>query len=270
MFHDAAEAVLSLAVSRLCSGVDPAKLTFADYFRRLEEASCSLPFKAEMLRLNSVRVDVKHQTIVQSPETIAEMRSVTTAFLAEAGILLFGRSITEVSELQLVEDAETRVELEGAERELSRGGHKDAIAHAAVAFHRLMYRHELRWADAWGRSPFRSHHHGFSFVQRQQLGPLTAYFGDVMREVEDVRAMIRNIAFKLDFARYVKFASLAPHVFHTASDAYLPEWVGDPGVPEERTEAHARFCIDFVVDTALEFQRVTAEPLRGNPPPTLW
>lgn len=270
LFHDAAETILSLAVGRLCSKVDATNLTFAGYFEKLEGVSCTLPHKSEMLRLNKVRVNVKHQAVIQSSETVEEMRAVTTMFLSDAGLVLFGCSVLAVSELQLIGDAEARVELEEAESDVSRGDFKQAIAHAAVAFHGLMDRHEIRWADAWGKSPFRSRERGLAFAQERELGPLAGYFRNIKRETDEIRAMVRDLAFRVDYARYVKFMSIAPHVHALADGTYRPAWVGDPRVPDERTEEHARFCIDFVIDTALEFQRVTAEPLRGNPPPTLW
>jgi len=186
-----------------------------------------------MLRLNKIRVNVKHQAVRQSPETIAEMRAVTTMFLSDAGVVLFGSSVMAMSELQLLDDAETRARLEDAEKDVSRCDFKGAISHAAVAFRGLMDRHELRWADAWGGSPFRSRQSSLSLPQRQKLGQLADYFDHVTRETEDIRAMVRTLAFRVDYARYVRFASIAPHVHAMADDSYLSEWVNDPGVPDE-------------------------------------
>ena len=133
--QDAVEIALLVLAESLAVSI-PSRTDFDRYFTLINEkiAPQALPLHAQMMRLNRIRVQAKHAGIFPQHTEVANLVPVVRAFLDEICAVHLGVNFATLDLSTLIENAEQRVLVEEAERELAGGNHLALIA-ARKAFY---------------------------------------------------------------------------------------------------------------------------------------
>lgn len=261
LFHDAIELFLQFASEYL--GVSKQQISFMEYWDLLsqEPLNVELTQKESMRRLNKARVALKHHGTLPSKLDIEAFRASATNFFEENVPSVFNVGFSDISLIDLVRCTDTKNNLAKAERLLKENRIEDALDKVALAFAQLVDDYEDRKKGRYGRSPFffgesLTFLDSYHVVGRDSSGLLRrlADFVDKVKEsVEAVRDAVKILSLAIDYRRYVRFRLLTPDVAMIIGGGYhiLRGPRGSKGIP---TAEEVRFCIDFVIDSAIVLQ----------------
>lgn len=262
-FHDAVELFLQHSAEYLNAGkAGKSYVRFMEYWEIISNAlpdDQELGQKPAMRRLNDARVSLKHQGTRPDTADIASFNVAVTDFFEENVPKVFGIEYSEISLISLVQYEETRNRLTQARQYLSEGERKEAIKELALAYDNLFFEYDQRMEDEFGYRPF-------SIGQKTRFGPSKTDMREYGRDMEQFYEMvtdsldgiedaIRVVSLGIDYRRYSKFDALTPRVIRTIGGG-----VEAPDPPDEKefTDDEVEFCIDFVVESAIELQKMDA------------
>lgn len=247
--HDAVELFLVAASDQRNVPVSD-KARFEDYWAPLAGAVGvqRLPAHTAMRRLNTARVAIKHKGVLPARAEIAAFQTTVASFFEDATPLLFERDFRAISLVEFVEPEAARRKLGEAEAAMAQSDRGTALTHIAAAFEMLL-QHYREGAPGRSRRPFRfgndlrpslilSHVDKVDPALRRVIDD----YGSALQSMQDA---LRIIAIGLDFRKYVHFTSLVPSV-HVSGERVI---AGSP--LQDATEEEARFCFDYVVDSAI-------------------
>lgn len=252
--HDSVELFLQLASEHLNTGAG--QPSFMDYWDILNRklGPDELEQKESMRRLNKARVALKHYGTFPSDLDIESFRASTTSFFQDNTRRVFGIDLDEVSLIEFVNPESARARLHEAQESIRRGDTLDALDKIAVAFTEIISDYEDRKRDRFEDSPFyfgrdltflSSFHMGLRPVDEK----LADFVDRVKESLEAMQDTIKVLALGMDYRKYSKFKRLTPNVTR------IPR--GDLDLHRRFDEEHApsvddaRFCVDFVVESAL-------------------
>lgn len=252
--HDSVELFLQLASEHLNTGAS--QPSFMDYWDILNRklGPDELEQKESMRRLNKARVALKHYGTFPSDLDIESFRASTTSFFQDNTRRVFGIDLDEVSLIEFVNPESARARLHEAQESIRRGDTLDALDKIAVAFTEIISDYEDRKRDRFEDSPFyfgrdltflSSFHMGLRPVDEK----LADFVDRVKESLEAMQDAIKVLALGMDYRKYSKFKRLTPNVTR------IPR--GDLDLHRRFDEEHApsvddaRFCVDFVVESAL-------------------
>jgi len=254
MLHDTIELFLQLASEQL--NVEKQNQGFMEYWELLEsKLGRELTERESLKRLNKARVDFKHYGILPSKLEIEGFRASTTNFLEVNSPMIFGVEFNSISMTSLVQCAEARGNLETALKLIEQEKCEEAIDKIAVAFAQLIYDYEKRQTTG-------SFFFGESFLCLGSSsiairGSTLADFVDTVEDsLEALQRAVKVLSLGLDYRRYDKFTQLTPSVKKIpGGDYYIPS------IKRERapTAYECRFCLDFVVESAIRLQEFDFE-----------
>jgi hypothetical protein len=256
MFHDAAELFLQLASEYLDADTGKGRSpTFMEYWKTLET---KLPQGKQvsqlesMKRLNNARVAFKHHGTLPSKLDIEAFRATTTAFFEDNTPLIFGESFSIISLCDVVRPDAARNRLKIAETALEKKNLNEALSNAAIAFREMLEDYENRKRDRFGNS---------QFFFGQDLGYRVRSDGDdegmrrfaeaARQSIEEMQEAIKLLAIGIDYRQYSRFCLHIPQVNRTAAGDYKVGQRHSAHNSIRTTEEDARFCIDFVIYSAL-------------------
>ncbi|MCX5996821.1 MAG: hypothetical protein NTV42_04215, partial [Chloroflexi bacterium] len=155
-FHDAIELFLQLSCEHLDISMSKSKIGFLEYWELIapKVSTGELTQKESMKRLNSARVEFKHNGTLPSKLAIEGFRVNATTFIEENTLAVFGIELSSVSLLDLVQCDEARTSLRESEELIKQNKIEDALDKAALAFQQLISDYEKRKTSKFGRSPF--------------------------------------------------------------------------------------------------------------------
>jgi hypothetical protein len=107
LYHEALEATLITCAGHLNAKIE-GKSEIAPYLDRIDEklVGQKLPFRIKILQFNKARVSAKHYLILPDESFLKSIETVVPEFIETAIRLTFGKELSEISLIDLVEDQE--------------------------------------------------------------------------------------------------------------------------------------------------------------------
>ena len=199
---------------------------------------CVSAHSAALRRLNKARVAFKHQGLsVSTPTEVQGFVANVEDFLTEVSCKLFDVDFASLSLIDAIGHMRTQNWLHKAESALESQSHSDAIAHASRAL-------DIYLAHSESQNPALLGELVEPYFDTGESGGLVDW---IVEYIEPIRIRLDLFARGIDVAAYDRFRVLAP-LYHLN----IPRASGNSTAPvAEPTWDDARFCIDFVVDSAL-------------------
>jgi hypothetical protein len=278
LLHDAVEAFLLLAAEHLGAA---APREFGQYWDVLSPAKLTngvnLAVKQGMLRLNKVRVNLKHHGVQPGKAAIDQNVADAATFFAANTRLVFDIDYDQVSMADVIEQEKVRELVRKAEAAKADGDHISAIVALSDACELLL---RPRRSESWQPSPLRFGDNirwwgdGLDKVKKA-LRPsgngrgidihandrrfLAEHIGAVTETVIALQAAARVTTLGIDYAAYLRFVRLTPAHVDTVNG--VRQYRAPKGyVP---TEHDVEFCYQFVVSVSL---RLTEAHAHLTPP----
>ena len=253
-FHDVVELYLQLVAEYVQVKKRLSDVHFMEYWELINPElkklnKPELSQKISMERLNKARVDFKHYGNAPSKTAITNDFGLNTKnFLEESTAKIFGFNFSEVSLVELVNCENVKKDLIKAEELLKTNNLNEALNTVAIAFVKLIDDYEGRKTDKWGYSPF-------------SLGTAISNFDfdlgesgrSIKESIDALKEAIKIIGFGIDFKRYGMFKYLTPHVYQYVGGRYEVSSINEDA-SKTMTADKIRFCIDFVIESALTLQ----------------
>ncbi|WP_135852650.1 hypothetical protein [Halorussus salinus] len=260
-FHDAVELFLQHAAEYLNSHrAGKSHVNFMEYWEIIGNElpdEQELGQKPAMRRLNDSRVNLKHQGTRPNSADIQSFSVAVRDFFEENTPKVFGIEYTDISMVSLVEYDSTRETLQQAKEYLADGQRKEAIKELAIAYDNLFFEYNQRMQEEFGYQPFSIDDSvGISPSSRdmREFGrDMEKFVERVNSSIDAIEDAIQVLSLGIDYRRYSKFDSLTPRVLRSIGGG-----VDVPDLPDEVeiTEDDVEFCLDFVIETAIELQKM--------------
>ena len=264
-FHDSIELFLELASEHLDigkSGVD-----FMEYWKLLKQKlkGDGLTQKESIRQLNTARVGLKHSGIFPSKLAIEGFRASVTNFFEENTPTVFDVKFADISLIELVRCQAAKDSLKEAEENLKGKRIEDSLDNAALAFAQLVDDYESRKTDEFGRSPFFFGESMFPLDGSFIAGDFGGFIEKVKESLTVLRDAVKILSLGLDYRRYARFRLLTPIVLRVIGGKYVIQRIqrGSRGNP---TTEDVRFCVDFVIESAIILQEFDFEVEHGKHP----
>ncbi len=247
LFQDAAELVLWTVASSIEVNIGE-KDGFTKMWEKVNnnnKPELFLPLKEKMLELNKARVGFKHYGILPDSSHSFRYYGYVTEFINNTVRNFFNLEFDAISLVDTVRNEEIRKYLKEAEELLGEKDLKKSLVSCEIAYQKI-----------------------FKYVERiiPEISSKIEGFGERLHPVyerDDLRTewhglieFLNNIRINIlinllgikssDFLRYKK---LAPGVFIAMSGKVSSTFSG-----MEASENDVRFCIDFIINTAIEAQ----------------
>ncbi len=261
-FHDAVELFLQHAAEYLnANRAGKSHVNFMEYWEIIGNElpdEQELGQKPAMRRLNDSRVNLKHQGTRPNSADIQSFSVAVRDFFEENTPKVFGVKYSDISLVNLVEYDSIREKMQEAEEYLQQGQRKEAIKNLALAYHTLFFEYNQRMREEFGYKPFSIDDSiGASAstmdIRRQFGRDMERFVERVNSTIDAIEDAIQVLSLGIDYRRYSKFDSITPSVLRTfGGGAEVPD------LPDEKeiTEEDVEFCLDFVIEVALELQKM--------------
>jgi hypothetical protein len=278
LLHDAVEAFLLLAAEHLGAA---APREFGQYWDALSPdklvGGVELAVKQGMVRLNKVRVNLKHHGVQPGQAAIDQnLADAATFFAANTG-LVFGIDYDQMSMADLIEQNKVRELVHKAEAASAGGDRIGAMVALSDAWELLLLPGRsgsrkkpspLRFGDInwWGHELDRvkkalrpvGNDHGIDIhVHDRQF--LAEHIGAVTETVVALQTAARVTTLGIDYAAYLRFVELTPG--HDDRVNGTRQYRAPKGYAP--TGQHVEFCCQFVVTASL---RLTQAHVHLTPP----
>src|ERR1700745_1168632 len=263
LLHDAVEAFLLLAAEHLGAA---APREFVQYWDVLSPAKLTsgvnLAVKQGMVRLNKVRVNLKHHGVQPGRAAIDQGLADAATFFAANTRLVVDIDYDQVSMADVIEQDQVRELVRRAEAAKANGDHISAMIALSDACELLLL---PRRSDSWRPSPLRfgddirwwrldrahnalrrsGNDRGIDIhVNDRQF--LAEHIGTITKIVEALQAEARVTTLGLDYAAYLRFVSLTP------ANSDTMDGVRQYRAPKGYTPTghDVEFCYQFVVSAS--------------------
>jgi hypothetical protein len=253
-FQDAAEGMLSLVAEKLGAELRPLP-PFDAYWEPIAAKMGRelLSHKVGMTRLNRARVELKHHGVRPDNSELEGFRSAVTNFLSDAAESAFGVDFMRTTLVDLLPEGSIRELLLDAQAALIESRRGEVLASTAKAFEQLMF--DTTPVGRYGR-----HTTIGGPVPHLALGrtgqadrTLTAAWDKLTQHVERIGEATDVTSRGLNFAEYLRFRALTPHVFRELGGGQ--RLISSADTPEG-SEDDVDFCFDFVLDSATKLLRL--------------
>lgn len=261
-FHDAVELFLQHAAEYLnANRAGSSQVRFMEYWEIISNElpdDQELGQKTAMRRLNSARVSLKHQGTRPDTADIESFSVAVKDFFDENVPKVFGIGHSDISLINLVGYDSIREKLKQSQEHLINGERKEAIKKLALAYDNLFFEYNQRMSEEFGYQPFSigdSVGVGPSKMDiRREFGKdMGRFFERVNSSINAVEEAIQVLSLGMDYRRYSKFDALTPTVLRTmGGGAEVPD------LPQDKkfSDGDVEFCLDFVVETAIQLQKM--------------
>jgi len=187
---------------------------------------------------------------------IESFRVSTPNFFQENTPLVFGVALDDTSLIEFVNPDSSRQRLKDAQGQIQSGDTLAALDNIALAFTEMIADYEDRKRNQYHMSPF-FFGQSMTFLDSFFMGlsrssserKLGEFVDKVKESIEAMQSAIKMLALGIDYRKYSKFKMLTPHLTRVISG----NWVIHRHFEEEQkpSQEEARFCIDFVIESAL-------------------
>ena len=264
ILHDSVELFLQIGSEHLDAGARQVQfMAYWDHLSAKLPDGTEIGSKEAMRRMNKARVALKHHGIRPSQQDVKGFVVAVRQFFDEATAVIFGRSFASLSLIEFVRPDAARERLGYAQKWVDAGKRPDrAVDQAAEAFHLLLHDYEERKKQQWyDKSPFFFGEdlqwldsHGVGLHGDFQWDTMAEFVDKVRDSLQAMRDAVRVLALGLDYRRYSRFRLLTPEVRIDHSGKSTVWRVGSGKPTLEATMEDAAFCIDFVIEAAVQLQ----------------
>jgi hypothetical protein len=254
-FHDCAEMFLLLVAENKGDNAD--NISFMGYWDKYSE----LTLKESMRNLKDRRISIKHKGQFPSKSDIEISRITMTDFLEQNIPKQFGLEFKDISISNLVSYKEVRTYVYEAEKDYNEEKLYDSIVNAKIAFMELLSTYEQSKCKNYLSDSILNIGEDVGNDYKRLVGTddkLGArWFEKVSTTVNKIREILKIMALGIDYKKYAYFEIITPKVNIWWKDGVrdyesLPKEYYE-NVHELRKE-NCKFCIDFVIDSALKLQ----------------
>lgn len=246
-FHDAVEWFLQLTTEH--HGISKRDPTFMGYWDVIT-AKLGRPLHQQepMRKMNKTRSQLKHHGVLPASTEVESFRVSTTNFFIENTPLVFGREFEDISLVDFVSSRDVRSKLLNARGMIKNDLGKDALKEIAIAFETTIDEYK-RDKSRYRQSPF---YFGddFTFFNSffmKQGGEMGKFIDRVGQSITPMQNAIVILCMGLDYRKYVKFKTVAPHVTRLPNGYHA-------GEPENCETQDLEFCFDYVIESAIHLQ----------------
>ncbi|MEX1029988.1 MAG: hypothetical protein WDZ91_08075 [Paenibacillaceae bacterium] len=262
MFHDSIELFLYIACEyKNARNNNP---NFLDYWDILNpKLNTELSQKESMKRLNKSRVSLKHHGTMPSRIDIEAIRASVTNFFDENCPIIFEIEFNKISLINLIECIQTKECLEEASSMMINNKYSDAIIQIGLSFQYLIDDYESKQHKVYGKSPFffgQDFTFEDSFNMHLQEEKLSQFVDKVQESIQSIQSAIKIVSLGIDYRRYIKFRLLTPKVTKLFSGKYVSDIITNRGELGYSEEDQCKYCINFVIDSALKLQEDVGIP----------
>ena len=255
-FHDSVEMFMNLCAETKNISV-PRNTTFVGYYDLLDDLEC----KATMDNLNKKRVSLKHSGAIPSILDIEVARANVTDFFNRNTPPFFNVDFEDISLVSLVKDESVIHYIELAHEFINDGKFSDAIMNLHFAFNELICCHTTD-ADGFYYPRFSSIE-SFTFCKSQHINlgagrSFDNFVDKTIKSFENLDDAISIIGLGIDYRRYYKFNLLKP-IYSAYYKDGRREYCGRMPENVVCNSKNAKFCFNFVIDSALQLQRFEIE-----------
>jgi hypothetical protein len=264
--HDAIEIFQRFVLDSLNVNV-PNDLKFMEFWERVKIATTKEPpYKNRVALLNDMRGGFKHKAICPNPADLRDVAAVIQPFFAEVCRDFLGVDFDKVSLADLVDDDRARERLHKADDLIESQNYGEALSEIAIALHIVL-------AQKYPRSPWASTSDLLDTGPSSDRPPRIPYHrygnvlsgaGDLIHKIEEgfeklhdrisrQADLLEMLIWRIDLQEYSKFAQFAPYVSETGGGNFYVVQRG--GMQRPLTKRDARFCFQFVLDSALSIQQ---------------
>lgn len=246
--HDVVEMFLALAAQEQHVAIPR---DFVGYWDVLEKAlGRPLAYRAQMQKLNKVRVNLKHYGVEPTEREIQASVAAVRGLLEDESRDLLGIALDDVSLHDAVNQEAVRGLLTSAERRWEEGEEVECFADLADAFDTIIRDYADR-KQVWHRRSVFESTKDMTFLSPFHRGVddrNEARFDEAV--IDSLKALdfkVMIIGLGVDLRRYGRFDALTPSIIRTLDGT---RHVTDrPGIRRDRVDYE--FCRDFVVSTAV-------------------
>jgi hypothetical protein len=247
------------------------KFEFMEFWERVKsKTSKEPPFKDRFGQLNHMRVGFKHRAVCPNLSELREVATVIWPFFVEVSRDFLGLDFAEQSLAVLVDDVSVQEHLGKADALITAQNYDDALAEITIALHAALNQKYPRspWAqtsdlidpDSSSRRPPKIAHSSYGNLPSgatELIHVIEKAFEDLHDRTSRQADLLEMLIWKIDLQRYSKFAQFAPHVFQTGDGKF--HVTQRMGVRRPLTRRDARFCFQFVLESALAIQQQKRE-----------
>jgi hypothetical protein len=251
-FHDCAEMFLMLVAENNGDNIDDN--TFMKYWNKYP----SLTLIEPMRKLKDRRVNIKHKGLFPSKFDIEESRNTITLFFRENTTIQFGEDFDTISISDLITYQNIKDYINKAENFLSQGDIYNCLVNAKIGFKELLSTYEsdkAQWRDSIYSVGEKVGNDYRYLVSSNKEG--LHWFEQVTKTSNAVRDILKISALGIDYRKYALFDFITPIVILTCNidgDKYVAEDIEHFEMTKSIKPEDCRFCIDFVIDSALKLQ----------------
>jgi hypothetical protein len=253
-FHDSVELFLQLSSEHI--GVSKKeRLAFLEYWRVISDKmkEGELLQKEAMSRLNKSRVALKHHGTLPSKLDLEAFRASATNFFEDNTQLIFNIPFSKISLIELVQPEEVKNFLAKASNFLEDNNIQKALREIALSFASLILSFESNKEASFFSSPFQHgkdlSHIDVDLPESLQSGDndLRDYMYQITETVKALQDATKILTIGIDYRKYGRFKYFMPNVAMFPDKYYVTGTRGS----EACTIEDARFCLNFVIETAI-------------------
>ena len=257
-FHDSAEMFLLLVLEE--KG-DPRprnernkEIAFMKYWDYYED----LTLKESMNNLKERRRNIKHKGLFPSSSDIEESRITITNFFKENTLNQFGIDFDTISISDLIVYQNIKDYVDKAESFLCHGNIYKCLVNAKIGFEELLATYEsdkIQWRESIFSVGEKVGKDYRNLVSSNKEG--LRWFEQVTKTSNAVRDILKISALGIDYRKYALFDFITPKVLQTCNidgGKYVAEDLEHFEMTKSIKPEDCRFCIDFVIDSALKLQ----------------
>lgn len=252
IFHDCTELFLELAAEHKDVSVK-SNSSFMEYWDLLStKLGQPLSHKESMRRLNDARRSLKHSGIFPAEDALEEFKASVHDFFLTSTPLVFGCEFEQLSLVDVVSSEHARQALHEAEQALATGETRHAAMLAAQAFLQLVQDHIVSTGDYKLRAAFRSRHTVSTLNLSTDSSQVGLSLERLSESVQWITQIVLHLALGLDYRSFLRFSRLTPVDLMCKGPS--GEWSSPIEASQQLSGEDCRFCIDFVIESALKLQ----------------
>lgn len=252
-FHDCVEMLLVLIARQ--EDIRSQKKSFIEYWREIP----NLPYMGEMDNLNNVRVGLKHHATFPNPDEIARCREDVKLFLTTCVDQYFKVDFDTLSLASLITYDEVKKMIEEAEQYIKDESVYEALLKCKLAFIKLITIYDSD-KKQWFKSILdvgENIDDGYkSLLKNNKEAEL--WFKNMTNTTNAIRNTLKITSLGIDYKRYAFFNFITPKLLYSRSPLGEEIYIPDSKTTFESEKSvkldDCRFCVEFVVDSALKLQ----------------
>ena len=242
------ETVLTTAVGSLDPGKTPAD-NFPGLLQQCEALMSSfhlgsIPDRANILHVHSVRNDAQHRAKYPNDSDIQDCRTYCTDFHNRFLALLWGLSLDAIHFTDLIQHPEVKDYLMRAESSLEKGDYEESVKNGSAGLTKALglvrnaiVGHTTRFKDA--------------FMVSNLGGERAEPDRDTFRAFQRMQDMLLYLTLGMDYSEYMRYRDIAGTVFFT-----LDGNAHHQGMKQPLEGSDAEFAVAYSVDTVARIEEV--------------